>query len=137
MDMPNGCTSYVDMDAKYPMQTPKTLALAEELMWRGSCGVTGLAGGSNRGKNMVHNHQTTLGKHGYNVKGVDKYQLGLKFLEVGGHIRKSMELYVVAEPEIKSPMDEPGRLANLLVEVPNSIPAAVSNSRAAFCIHSA
>lgn len=50
MDMPNECTSYVDMDVKYPVQTPKTLEPAEELMWRGSCGVTGLAGGSNRGK---------------------------------------------------------------------------------------
>ncbi|GKZ14507.1 hypothetical protein HAL_23880 [Haladaptatus sp. T7] len=37
---------------------------------------------------MVHNHQTTLRKHGYDVKVGDKYQLGLKFLEVSGHIWK-------------------------------------------------
>lgn len=115
--MRRGCVAYVDMDAKHPVQTTeKTLALIEELMRRGSCGVTELADGSNMGKSMVHNHLTTLRKHGYVVKVGDEYRLGLKFLEVGGHIRKSMELYEVAEPEIKSLADETGELANLLVE---------------------
>ena len=115
--MRDECVCYAVMEAKHPVQTTeKTLTLIEELMIRGPCGVTELAKGSGMGKSMVHNHLTTLRKHGYVVKSGDEYRLGLKFLEVGGHIRKSMELYEVAEPEIKSLADETGELANFLVE---------------------
>lgn len=105
------------MDAKHPVRTTeKTLALIEELMDRGPCGVTELAEGLDMGKSAVHNHLTTLQEHGYVLKTGDEYQLGLKFLEVGGSTRKSMEFYQVAEPEVKSLADETGELANLLVE---------------------
>lgn len=105
------------MDAKHPVRTTeKTLALVEELMERGPCGVTELASGLDMGKSAVHNHLTTLREHGYVLKTGDEYQLGLKFLEVGGHTRKSMEFYQVAESEIKSLAVETGELANILVE---------------------
>lgn len=105
------------MDAKHPVRTTeKTLALIEELMDRGPCGVTELADGLEMGKSAVHNHLTTLRKHGYVLKTGDEYQLGLKFLEVGGSTRKSMEFYQVAEPEVKSLANDTGELANLLVE---------------------
>lgn len=105
------------MDAKHPVRTTeKTLALVEELMDRAPCGVTELSDDLDMGKSAVHNHLTTLQKHGYVLKNGDQYQLGLKFLEVGGSTRKSMEFYQVAEPEVKSLADETGELANLLVE---------------------
>ena len=105
------------MDAKHPVQTTeKTLVLIEQLMQKGPCGVTELSKNTEMGKSAVHNHLTTLRKHGYALKVGDQYQLGLKFLDVGGHIRKSMELYQVAEPEVKSLAAKTGELANLLVE---------------------
>lgn len=105
------------MDTKHPVQTTdKTLTLIEELMDREPCGVTELADGVEMGKSAVHNHLTTLQKHGYVLKTGDEYQLGLKFLEVGGSIRKSMEFYQVAEPEVESLANKTGELANLLVE---------------------
>ncbi|MUW13374.1 helix-turn-helix domain-containing protein [Halorubrum sp. CBA1125] len=105
------------MDAKHPVRTTeKTLTLIEELKDRGPCGVTELADGMEMGKSAVHNHLTTLRKHGYVIKSDDTYRFGLKFLEVGGHVRKSMEFYQVAEPEVKSLADETDELANLLVE---------------------
>lgn len=105
------------MDVKHPVRTTeKTLTLIDELMRRGPSGVTELAQGVNMGKSAVHNHLTTLQDHGYVLKTGNQYQLGLKFLEVGGSIRKSMEFYQVAEPEVKSLADETGELANLLVE---------------------
>ncbi|ADE01288.1 MULTISPECIES: HTH-type transcriptional regulator XacR [Haloferax] len=105
------------MDAKHPVRTTeKTLALVEELMQKGPCGVTELAGDLDMGKSAVHNHLTTLQKHGYVLKDGDDYRVGLKFLEVGGHSRKSMEVYQVAEPEVKSLAADTGELANLLVE---------------------
>ncbi|MFC6726171.1 HTH-type transcriptional regulator XacR, partial [Halobium palmae] len=105
------------MDAKHPVRTTeKTLALVEELMRGGPRGVTDLAAELEMGKSAVHNHLTTLRKHGYVVRDGERYRLGLKFLEVGGHTRKSMELYQVAEPEVESLADDTGELANLLVE---------------------
>ncbi|WP_416841732.1 HTH-type transcriptional regulator XacR [Haloferax sp. DFSO52] len=105
------------MDAKHPVRTTeKTLALVDELKHRGPCGVTELANNLDMGKSAVHNHLTTLQKHGYVLKSGDDYRVGLKFLEIGGHSRKSMELYQVAEPEVKTLAAETGELANLLVE---------------------
>lgn len=105
------------MDAKHPVRTTeKTLALVEELMAGGPRGVTELAAELEMGKSAVHNHLTTLRKHGYVVKDGEEYTLGLKFLEVGGHTRRSMELYQVAEPEVESLAADTGELANLLVE---------------------
>ncbi|GAA0237194.1 IclR family transcriptional regulator [Haladaptatus pallidirubidus] len=105
------------MNAKYPVQTTeRSLTLVEELKTDGPCGVTELADKLNMGKSMVHNHLMTLREYGYVRKVDDEYELGLKFLEVGGYTRKSMELYQVAESEVTSLADETGELANLLVE---------------------
>ncbi|SDN23626.1 transcriptional regulator, IclR family [Halogranum gelatinilyticum] len=105
------------MDAKHPVRTTeKTLAVIEQLMEDGPCGVTELSAELDMGKSAVHNHLTTLQSHGYVLKTDGEYRLGLKFLEVGGRIRKSMEFYEVAEPEVKSLAAETGELANLLVE---------------------
>lgn len=105
------------MEAKNPVQTTeKTLTLVEVLMENEPCGVSELASDLEMGKSAVHNHLNTLRKHGYVLKDGDDYRLGLKFLEVGGHSRKSMEVYQVAEPEVKSLAAETGELANLLVE---------------------
>lgn len=105
------------MDVKHPVRTTeKTLMLIEELMDCEPCGVTELADGLEMGKSAVHNHLTTLQKHGYVLKTGDEYQLGLKFLEVGGSTRKSMNFYQVAEPEVDWLANETGELANLLLE---------------------
>ncbi|RDI70010.1 HTH-type transcriptional regulator XacR [Halopelagius longus] len=105
------------MDAKHPVKTTeKTLALINELAERGPCGVTELADSLDMGKSAVHSHLSTLRKHQYVLKDDDDYRLGLKFLELGGNIRKSMEFYQVAEPEVKSIAAKTGELANLLVE---------------------
>jgi DNA-binding IclR family transcriptional regulator len=58
----------------------------------------------------------TLCEEGYVTKTGDEYRIGLKFLEIGGYTRKSMELYQVAEPEVKALAEETGELANLLIE---------------------
>ncbi|GAA0301793.1 IclR family transcriptional regulator [Halarchaeum salinum] len=105
------------MEAKHPVRTTgKTLGIIEALCDRGACGVTELADELDMGKSAVHNHLATLREHGYVLQRGDEYRLGLKFLEVGGYTRKSMELYQVAEPEVDSLADETDELANLLVE---------------------
>lgn len=105
------------MNAKHPVKTTETtLALVEELKQRGPSGVTELAEALGMGKSAIHNHLTTLRQCGYITKDGDTYALGLKFLEVGGHVRKSMQFYQVAKPEVESLATETGELANLLVE---------------------
>ncbi len=112
-----GRKNYLTMEAKHPVRTTeKTLRLVEELMEQGQCRVTELADALDMGKSTVHNHLTTLREHGYVEQVGEEYRLGLKFLEVGGNTRKSMEIYQVAEPEIKLLAEETGELANLLVE---------------------
>lgn len=96
--------------------TDKTFLLVEELKDRGPCGVTELANNLRMGKSAVHNHLKTLEKYGYVVKEDGKYRIGLKFLEIGGHTRKSMKLNRVVEPELKSLATETGELTNLMVE---------------------
>lgn len=94
-----GRKNYLSMEAKHPVRTTeKTLRLVEELMEQGQCRVTELADELDMGKSTVHNHLTTLREHGYVEQVGEEYRLGLKFLEVGGNTRKSMEIYQVAEP---------------------------------------
>lgn len=105
------------MNAKHAVRTTeKSLKVVEELKAQGPCGVTELAGQLEMGKSAVHNHLMTLQKYGYVVKSDNKYKLGMKFLEVGGQIRKQMELYRIAEPEVKSLATATGELANLMIE---------------------
>ena len=52
------------------------------LQEKGEAGVTELADEVGMGKSAVHNHLTTLRKHGYVIQTDDGYQIGLKFLEV-------------------------------------------------------
>ena len=105
------------MEVKHPVRTTeKTLELIERLKVSGGGGVTELARELDMGKSAVHNHLTTLRKHGYVTKEGDEYRLGLRFLEIGGHTRKSMELFKVAKPEVEALADETGELANLLTE---------------------
>jgi len=71
--------------------------------------------GSQDEKSAGHNHLTRLQEQGYVVKQDDeKYRFGLKFLDIGGYVRKSIEFYQVAE--VQSLAAETGELANLLVE---------------------
>ncbi|WP_433631961.1 IclR family transcriptional regulator [Halomicrococcus sp. NG-SE-24] len=105
------------MTSKHAVRTTeKSIKLVEELKVQGPCGVTELADRLEMGKSAVHNHLMTLQKYGYVVKSNNKYKLGMKFLEVGGYIRKQMELYRIAEPEVKSLATATGELANLMVE---------------------
>lgn len=107
----------IGMGATHAVQTTdKTFLLVEELKDRGPCGVTELADNLRMGKSAVHNHLKTLEKYGYAVKEDGEYRIGLKFLEIGGHLRKSMKLNRIVEPELKSLAAETGELTNLMVE---------------------
>lgn len=105
--------------AKHPVRTTeKSLRLIEELNQLGKARLTTLADELEMGKSAVHNHLSTLEKHGYVVKDPDSktYRLSLKFLDIGGQIRGEKDVYKVAEPKVEELAEASGELVHLVVE---------------------
>jgi DNA-binding IclR family transcriptional regulator len=103
--------------AKNPVRSlEKSLEIVEVLDRVDRIGVTELAERIGAGKSTVHNHLSTLEENEYVVREGDKYRLGLKFLDLGGHARKKMDLYRVAEPEVEKLARETGEEAILATE---------------------
>ncbi|WP_144926350.1 IclR family transcriptional regulator [Halorubrum salsamenti] len=64
------------------------------------CGVTELADHLDIPKSTAHIHLQTLRNLGYVVKEGEKYQLGLRFLELGGEVRHNRSIFQVARSEV-------------------------------------
>lgn len=104
-------------EVKHPVRTTETtLSIIEELKSRDGAGVTELADALELAKSAVHNHLSTLRSHGYVVKDGDEYNLGLKFLEIGGFRRNQLPLFRAAEKQVDWLAEETDELANLLTE---------------------
>jgi DNA-binding IclR family transcriptional regulator len=104
-------------EVKHPVRTTETsLSVIEELRSRDGAGVTELADALDLAKSAVHNHLSTLRDHGYVVKEGDDYQLGLKFLDIGGYRRNQMPLFRAAEEQIDWLAEQTDELANLFTE---------------------
>lgn len=103
--------------AKHPVKTiEKSIALIEELKDLQSAGVTELAEQLDIGPSAVHNHLNTLREHGYVIQEGERYRLGLKFLDLGGSVRKRMVLYNQGKAELNELAKETGELVNLMTE---------------------
>ncbi len=109
--------THMSNEAKHPVGTTKKTLRLIEVLKEDECGrVTELSEKVGMGKSAVHNHLQTLKEEGYVVQNGDRYCLGLKFLEIGGHLRSQMKLYKTAKPKVKEMAEKTGELANLLVE---------------------
>ena len=109
----------MEKQAKHPVRTTeKSLRLIAELNRLGEARLTTLSDELEMGKSAVHNHLSTLEKHGYVIKNSETktYRLSLKFLDIGGQIRGEKDVYKVAEPKIKEIAEESGELVHLVVE---------------------
>ncbi|QFU84594.1 IclR family transcriptional regulator [Natronorubrum aibiense] len=105
--------------AKHPVRTTeKSLRIVEELNRFGEARITTLTDELEMGKSAVHNHLSTLEKHGYVIKNSETktYRLSLKFLDIGGQIRSERAVYKVAEPKVTELADASGELVHLVVE---------------------
>lgn len=67
-------------------------------------------------KGAIHNHLSTLCEHGYVTRNGEEYQLGFKFLTLGGSIRSRSKFYQCAESKVTQLANEIGYLSNLMVE---------------------
>ena len=79
-------------------------------------GVTELANRLDLPSSTVYDHLKTLESDEYIVRRGDGYQVGMRFLDLGGHARQEMRLFRVAESEIQNLANETGEHANLMIE---------------------
>lgn len=105
-------------DPKYMVGTlEKTLAILEVLKsTEGPIGVTAIAESIGASKSVVHNHLKTLEANGY-VVGTDdgRYNLGLRFLDLGESRRQEMELFQHGTTQVENLAEETGELVNLAI----------------------
>jgi IclR family acetate operon transcriptional repressor len=107
----------MEEEAKHPVRTvEKSLRLIEELKSQEGGRVSELADGLDMGVSGVHNHLNTLKQHGYVIQDGEEYRLSLKLFELGGFVRNQMDLFRVAEPEVKQLAEETGERVNLITE---------------------
>lgn len=104
-----------DLDA--PIQaTARTLAIVEEIRRRDGAGTTELADHFGFSKSTVHDHLATLVQKKYLRRRGNEYEIGLRFLSLGGYAREQQELFELARPEITDLAEETGEAAKLVVE---------------------
>lgn len=64
----------------------------------------------------VHDHLRTLERIGYVTFDGDVYEIGPRFLDLGGYARSRKKLFRIAEPEVQRLAAEVGHHANLMIE---------------------
>lgn len=81
----------------------------------GSIGVSALAKQLNLPVSTVHSHLRTLQDCEYVVRRDQEYDLGYKFLEIGGHHRSQTRLFRFAKPKVDQLAEEFGDKVSLCV----------------------
>jgi len=94
----------------------KQLLVLEALDDLGVAGVTEVADHLSLPKSTVHYHLDILEQGRYVVRDSGKYELSLRFLELGERVRRRLPLFDVAKPEIEKLATKTGELALLMVE---------------------
>lgn len=94
-------------------RTFEVVAAVQDL---GSVRVTELADHLGLPPSTTQVHLNTLRNGGYVIKRDGRYEIGLKFLEHGGHARRRIDLYRAAKPHVNDLAEETGEAANLGVE---------------------
>lgn len=81
-----------------------------------SAGVTELANHLEASKGAVHTHLATLEANELVVKENGKYQLSLRFLDLGKYVRSQIKIYDVVKEEIEKLASVSGEVAQFMVE---------------------
>ena len=81
-----------------------------------SAGVTELADEIGRSKGTIHSHLVTLVQNHYLTKEDDKYQLSLRYLDLGETIKNRIGFYGVIRDELDDLAAESGELAQIATE---------------------
>jgi len=90
--------------------------IIERMEREGQVGVSELAESVDRSKSTVHTHLTSLENRGYVVNTDGRYRLGLRFFDLGVHVRNNIDLYHVASPKLVELANESEENARCIVE---------------------
>jgi len=96
--------------------TRTTFELLETLKEKNEATLAELTEEFDLSKSSVHNYLNTLRKDGYVTKEGNRYRVGLKFLNLGGHARRRERIYATAKQEVTALAKETGEMTNLVVE---------------------
>jgi DNA-binding IclR family transcriptional regulator len=100
----------------HPVQaTGRTIELVEELLDRGTAGVTELATALDISKGAAHNHLQTLAGLDLVVQTDDGYRVGTRFLEFGARARQEYQVFETARQEVTTLARTSGGVASLVV----------------------
>lgn len=104
--------------AKNPVQAvQRTLDIIDVLRETGGARVTKIADEVDLTKGTTHCHLATLEENGYVIKGDDnRYQLGLRFIDLAHHAKNRIEIYDVTKTEVDKLAEESGEMALFTVE---------------------
>lgn len=99
------------------IQSDKTLfSVIEAIYSLESPTLTNIANHTGISKSTAHRHLTTLEEHEYVAKSDGTYELGLKFLDFGGYVRKNLPHYTELKSLVKSLADETGEYIGFVTE---------------------
>lgn len=101
------------------IKTTRTVFEIVDSIVEGNGSVTEIAEDLGMAKSTIHAHLVTLEERGYLVKTGTEYELGLRFLSLGGHVQTAgtyRKLYRTAKPEIDQLANETTERAQIMVE---------------------
>jgi len=87
--------------------------IVDELKEQGGCSVSDLARTLDVPKSTAHVYLQTLQDLGYVVQVGDEYHLGMRFLELGGHVRHDLNVYQAARGEVDELSEAVGEVATI------------------------
>ncbi|WP_435197415.1 IclR family transcriptional regulator [Natronomonas sp. EA1] len=90
--------------------------ILEELLERGSAGVTELSDSLGYSKATIHGHLSTLRANELVAKEGDEYRIGLRFVGYGERAKRNVQIYEVAKEEVDKLAAETGEVAQVMVE---------------------
>lgn len=96
--------------------TRTTFRIIEALEASDGARLTDLAAELDLAKSTVHQQLSALAELGYVVQEGKQYQLGLKFLDLGGYVRARKPAYKLAEPLVEELAEETGERAQFFAE---------------------
>lgn len=93
-----GMTDEANRPVKALLTMHETVNAVDEC---GRAGVVEIAELLDRPQSVVHDYLSTLAQLGYVIRTDGKYELSLRYLELGSHVRERIPLYEIARPELR------------------------------------
>lgn len=93
-----------------------TFAIVDALKQHDGARITDLVDETGFSKSSIHKHLATLRGHGYVVKEDEQYELGFRFLDIGGYVRAQFSNATFIKGKLQDIAAETGEIAQCMVE---------------------